>query len=132
MAYEGVEETCGSSQGGLTDGTAVGREADKLFPEFLDGFVSTCILVGIFGLANIKKYSMRLERTVSSQAGQGRLSVNPNGHVISEFESGCDNNQCVLKSCFCLILDDERVCEACQVFTDDQDFLTTFFHDVST
>ena len=49
MAYEGVEETCGSSQGGLTDGTTLGGEADKLLPEFLDGFVSTYILVGILG-----------------------------------------------------------------------------------
>ena len=76
-------------------------------------------LLAFLGWPTSKKDPKRLERTVSSQDGQGRLSVNSNGHVISKFESSSYNHQCILESYFGLILNYEWVCEACQVFTDD-------------
>ena len=70
MADNSVEEGCGSGKGSITDRSTVGGEADKLFAQFSDGFVSCCVLVHILGLANFKEYAERFQGFVGSQTGK--------------------------------------------------------------
>jgi hypothetical protein len=57
-------------------GPAMGGEADHLLTELSDSFVSRCVLVHVFGLANIQEYSERFQRFIYFQAGDGRLAIN--------------------------------------------------------